>query len=433
MINSGLEVTCSIYINDIYAGKNTNDSDYQTGLNMQVDTGSNMEVDVNSKQENAEEKIDMVKNIYNWSKSLGEHPIENLLISALNALLSFLDGIQIFLNNIQTVPDNTSQDEEMLYTYANLEDDGKGEDISNPSTSETKKGVGNRDKYTNVGKYKKDEKSVAYVNINNDDYTMSTKIPVIVADFCNVASGKIDFFDANFLTGNKTKETKIVSGKSKTVLKHGNKTIWTNITNKVKLIIRITIYLASAVLLSLLIWHGVHVVGRQAIDNPIVMREHRMALKRFFRAVLLLVSSVIIMALSIFGTEALLDLIQKNDTYELPIRVNVEGAYSFSTTPTGLVRYRASTDNWESTATKARYTFEYFIMVILNVIVVGLMGARMFLLWLLAILGPVFAVLSGFNDRGTIRYRVWIRLYVSLTIILPVALCLVNKILIGAI
>ena len=371
--------------------------------------------------------IDMVKKIKKWANSLGEHPIEELIIRAQNAILALFDGLQIFINKIQTQSNYTSQDEEMLYSYLELENDGKGEDISEVSTEETKKGIGNRDQYTKVAEKPDYKKYSTYIDIDNSDYTSSLKIPVIVADFYNVATDRIDFFDANFLTGDKTKKT---TKDNKKVLKHEEKSVWRGITDVVKTLTRIIIYIASAILLTLLIWHGVQVVGRQAQNNPVAMEEHKRALNNFFSSVLLLASSVIIMALCIFCSNEFVISIQDKDSYELPIRVNVDGAYSFSTTPTGYVRYMASTDNWESTSTKVSYTLLYGALVISNFIVVAFMGARVFGLWFLSILGPIFAVMSSLSESGKIRYRGWIFLYVLLSAV-PVGLSIINKILIG--
>ncbi len=378
--------------------------------------------------------VSMLDKFYKWSKGLGEHPIENLIIDSQNAVLSFFDGIQIFINNIQTQPDNTAQDEELLYTYAKLEDDGKGEDIAEKSTKETKKAIGNRDKYTNVGEYVESDKSDTYVNVDNSDYTTSTKIPVMVGDFCNVATGKLDFLDTNFLTGDKTKKTvkQVGKDKTKTVLKHGKETVWYKINNVVKMIMKLTIYLTAAILIIFLIWHGVHTVFKSIGTSPLSIKQHREALNRFGLAILTLVGSVAIMALCIFGSQELFKLMDVDDSYELPIRVNVKGAYSFSTTPAGYVRYMASTDDWQHTGAKVGYTFLYSVAVILNLAVVGVMAGRIFIMWFISILGPIFAALCAVNNQGMIRFRAWAVLYVSLSAI-PVIMCFLNRIMIGAI
>ena len=424
--------------------------------------------------------ISTIDKFKNWSKSLGEHPIENLIIHAQNTVLSVFDGLQIFINNIQTQPDHTSQDDEMLYTYQDLEDDGKGNNInkkltgdtyfseilkeekeksgsgesstnetSNSNESQTNEekslgneedksdqGIGNRDKYTRVSDYIENDKSITYINIKSSDYRKSTKIPVMVADFYNVATGKIDFFDTNFLTGDKTKKRKALEtedGKTELILKHEENSVWLEITKIVKTIIRVTLYIASAILLTLLIWHGVHVIGKSSVGSPVARSEHKKALNRFFMSILMLISSILIMAFCIFGTNEIFNLIQtEDDTYELPIRINVNGAYSFSTTPTGYVRYLASTDMWSSCSKKVAYTIMYAFLVIMNFLTIGFMGGRVFIMWFLSILGPILAVFTIFGNGGTSRYRSWIILYISLSIV-PTIMCLLNKIMINAI
>ena len=415
-----------LYIKAVFTNSDADKIDEEKIDDTKVDIGS---ADINH---GIEKTVSMVDKIKKWANSLGDHPIEELIIRAQNAILAIFDGLQIFIDNIQTQPDHTSQDEEVTYSYTELEDDGKGEDISEVSTEETQKGIGNRDKYTKVSEDPDYDKYSTYIDIDDSEYTASLKIPVMVADFCNVATGKIDFFDANFLTGDKTKKNvKGINGNEE-VLKHEEGSVWRAITDVVKTLTRLIIYIVSAILLTLLIWHGVHVVGSQARNNPIKMEEHKSALKNFFSAVLLLVSSVVIMALCIFGSDYIVSSLEFDDEYELPIRVNVEGAYSFSTTLTGYARYMASTDNWQKTATKVSYTVAYAVMVLMNVIVVGVMGIRIFILWFLAILGPIFAIMCLINENGKVRYQGWIFLYVSFSA-LPILLGVVNKILIGII
>lgn len=431
--NSGEGTEYPMYLKAIFTGSDADKIDNEKT----DDTENNLENgDINKKigdtTTGAVDTVKALQKFYKWSKGLGEHPIENLIIDSQNAVLSFFDGIQIFINNIQTQVDYTAQDEKMLYSYTELDEDGKGEDISDVSTDETKKAIGNRDKYTKVGEYTENDKSVTYINVSNPDYTGSTKIPVMVADFCNVATGKIDFLDINFFTGDKTKKKIKLEGKTKTVLKHGKETVWYMVNNIVKIIIRIVIYLAAVILITILIWHGLHTVGRGASGTPISMKEHKEALNRFALSLLMLVSSVVVMAICIFGTQEFFRLMKVDESNELPVRINVEGAYSFSTTPTGYIRYMASTDNWQNCTSKVGYTFVYCIMTLLNVVVVAFMGARIFLMWFVSILGPIFAALSAINEQGINRYRSWVVLYLSLSAV-PVIMCLLNRIMINAI
>ena len=113
---------------------------------------------------------------------------------------------------------------------------------------------------------------------------------------------------------------------------------------------------------------------------------------------------------------------------ELPIRVNVEDTYSFSTTLTGYVGYLASTTNVDSFFPKFIWTLSYLFLTILNLIFVFAMIARIILLWALAIVGPLISALYVF-DEGKVKYfKTWMKVYVSVAM-LQVVLCLVYKLI----
>ena len=105
------------------------------------------------------------------------------------------------------------------------------------------------------------------------------------------------------------------------------------------------------------------------------------------------------MGLCIFGSRAMVAGIEE-ESYELPIRVNVEDVYSFSTTITGYVRYLSLTIDVSEWMQKSVYTILYIILAIVNLVFVILMLARTFLVLFLAILGPVIAALNVFRNRN---------------------------------
>ena len=334
------------------------------------------------------------------------------------------DNIQWLANLFQTVPEYTSGDGDVLYSYSDLENDTNEEQLTDTSSDKEKdkekdKGKGNRNKYTNVAKSKedtKDSQAVFQVDVkkdlnNNDeaDFSSSTKIPVMVGDLYNVAAGKIDFFDINFLNGNKEK-------KSDGTLRHENDSIWNNLRKVVSLLTHISLYMASAIIVLSLIWYGINIV-RHTFDNPVAKMEGMEGIKRFFTAVLMLIGAIVIMALCIFGSKVFFDLLNKNDSYELPIRVNVEDQYSFSTTPTGYVRYMSLTEDIEEPLQKFVYTNVYIVLAIANLAVMLIMFARTIVIWVLSIIGPLIAVLYVFNAGGTITFRRWTGLYLRASLI----------------
>ena len=74
----------------------------------------------------------------------------------------------------------------------------------------------------------------------------------MTVDLYNVAVGHIDFLDVNFLTGNKD---------------HDEGSPWMILRNFAAGLIHISIYIASAILLVMLIIYGIQIVGH-SFDNP---------------------------------------------------------------------------------------------------------------------------------------------------------------------
>ena len=320
------------------------------------------------------------------------------------------DAIQIWANLIQMVSDKTNKKQDLTYSYKYLKADGQND-------GNNEEGLGNLDKYTKVGEYENGEEDVKRIKIkadsnenDEDDFTKETEIPVMIGDLYNIAVGHIDFIDVNFLTGSSSQKA------DGTGLRHAEDSIWTNFRNFAALIIRISIYFASAILLMTLLWHGVRIVGH-TFNDPRSRANSKEALNRLKNALLILIGTILFMSVCIFGSQSLYGMISKENTYELPIRVDVEGAYSFSTTPTGYVRYMASTADIEEYAQKLNYSFAYFWLALINLLSIGLMIVRMFLLWLLSIIGPIIAVFYAFGKKGPISLRNWGSLYLSFSLI----------------
>ena len=124
------------------------------------------------------------------------------------------------------------------------------------------------------------------------------------------------------------------------------------------------------------------------------------------------------MAICLYGSEAIFSQIDEEDTYELPIRVNVEETkYSFSTTVTGYVRYMASIEDVDKYAEKAFYSFGYIFLALINLLAVVMMLVRMFGLWILSILWAIIATMNIFDKKIIMSYKTWVELYISLSII----------------
>ena len=398
---------------NIIVKKQSNERDAHLYLES-VYTGSDLNKIENVEVSEKESKNIIADNV-NKAKKFGDtflefikHPIGKPIKEFMNFLGETVgDNVQRIANLFQTVPEFTSSDDEILYSYSDLEKDVKtSKDAKNDD-----KGLGNRNKYTNVGKDSNNSKSTITVDVKKDknengedDFTASTEIPFVVGDLYNIANGKIDFFDVNFLTGNQTK-------KSDGTLKHAKDSTWSKIRNIAAIFIHISIYVSAAMIILSLVWYGIQFM-RHSFDDPNVEKESREGLRRFGKAILMLLGTVIIMALCTFGTNEVFNLLGTNDGDELPIRVNVEDTYSFSTTPTGYIRYMSLTEDIEEPLQKFIYTLIYIILALVNLVVMGLMFARMIILCLLSIIGPIIAVIYVFNANEAKRYRSWVITYI---------------------
>ena len=130
----------------------------------------------------------------------------------------------------------------------------------------------------------------------------------------------------------------------------------------------------------------------------------------------MLIGSIVIMSLCIFGTKAFYSSIEE-ESYELPIRVNVEDTYSFSTTAAGYVRYMSLTDDVNEWLQKVVCTMVYLLLAIINLVMILLMMARVLILWILSMAGPIIAAMSVFKKSDTMKFGTWAEMYVLVSFI----------------
>jgi len=303
----------------------------------------------------------------------------------------FADIEQTFINLIQTSTDHSI---DYVYTYSK-------DKLMNEGTD------GKRNKYTQVTDYSKGQgkswQKIVDIAKEDDDlrFDETSKIPVMTGDWYNVAVGHIDIFDVNFLTGNKD---------------HDEGSPWMIIRNFAAACIHVTIYAASAIILITLFIYGIQILTR-TFKNPDEEADFKSRLNKFVTSVATLIGCVLIMAICIFGSNALFNSFESRNTSEQPIRVNVEGAgYSFSTTPAGYIGYMAKSNDVKRCGEKLAYTVVYIVLVWCNVFVIMLMFARTVIMWALAIVGPITSVLYIFNIQTNFNFRTWIRYYVLLSL-----------------
>ena len=320
-----------------------------------------------------------------------------------NMVLVGADKIQSLANSIQSgAPDETRFEYKQLKKYDAL------------------------NKYTKADKYDSNSTSLKSVIVKkaefdngDDDFSKDTPIPIIIGDLYSVGAGNIDYFDINLLTG---MNTKTEDGKAL----HKTNSPWMKIRSIASTLTHGSVYIASAILIISLIWCGIGIV-RSSFNNPETHAKYKKGLNRFEIAVVMMITCILTIGLCAYGAQALVKIMGINGE-ELPIRVNVEDTYSFSTTLTGYVGYLASTANVDSFFPKFIWTLSYLFLTILNLIFVFAMIARILLLWGLAIVGPLISALYVFDEKKVQNFKTCMKVYISIAM-LQVVLCLIYKLI----
>ncbi len=427
-----------IYITELYSGsaldkdnkdtkddKDTeNDSDYQWAKDNVPDDGEDAGEDVNSLLDNTKEAVSGVLDAVDTLAHLPE-----LIVSKIAGLILGLgDAIQAGANAIPSLIDSVgnqnslsaseiSDAKEVLHSYDELK-------------SNADKG-NNLDKYTKVSEYKDGEAVVKRIEVPEDcdgnkteSFTKDTYIPVISGDLYNIAVDHIDFFDINFLTGGKEKKS---DGKG---LKHAENSNWSNFTKFASTVIRICIYIASSILIVSIIYSGFNIV-KNTLDNPQARAKEKERLEKIKNAVVMIVGSVMVMALCIYASKGLFSGIAKTDSYEMPIRVDVENLYSFSTSATGYVRYMASTTDLEECGQRIKNAFIYLGLVVCNALAICTMVVRMIAVWLLSMVGPFIAILYVFDKKDFSAFVTWVKAYSAMALFPPIFIRIIYTIILG--
>lgn len=335
-----------------------------------------------------------VEGLNELKNNFQHNAVGTLITLALDLVRAILgDFPQFIANMIQTATDHTFFNFQYMYEKDELKKDGDGD----------------LNKYTQVGDYNKgkgqDWQKVIDIEKEDDDdkrFAEDTKIPVMTGDLYNVAVGHIDFLDVNFLTGNAN---------------HDEGSPWMILRDFAAGIIHIAIYIASAILLVTLIIFGIQIVTH-SFDNPEGEAEAKTRLEEFTTSIAMLIGSVVIMGLCIFGSDTFFKSLENRENAELPIRVNVETAgYSFSTTAAGYTRYMAGIEDVDEWVEKGLYTLGFILLAWINLAIIVIMIVRMFALWILSAVGPIVAALHVLNIEGIMSFRRWAGLYISLSLI----------------
>ena len=264
-------------------------------------------------------------------------------------------------------------------------------------------------KYTNVGEYENKEINLKPDSKYKDEeyrrFSSNSEIPVFFIDLYNIATDNVEIFDTNFLE---------IDTKKHSDLKNSP---WVYLRNVEVLIIRMSIYLCAAYLLITLIYNGI-LITKSSLTNPIEKTKAINKIKSICISAFMLIGAVLIMALSIYGSKFIISKLKIEDKTEFPIRVNVEEAgYSFSTNITGYFRYRTEIEGIQNYREKGLYTGLYIALSWTNVILAVFFMLRVFVMAVLAVIGPIIAVQYSVNIENSLRYRSWCKIYARLALV----------------
>ncbi len=311
----------------------------------------------------------------------------HLKIKLLDLILTPFDAIQSAINSIQTA--KYSKDDKMSTWTIVMEPSEIKADANKNKYADYSKGA------ENLGS---SEQKKTFINVKNDGLQEVTTIPIIPVESYTIANGQIDLFDINFL-----------NGQNNTNL-HSSGSGWLTLRNVVSGIMHVIIYIGSAVLIIVLILHGIALVKDSLALKALTPEErakHSEGLKEFTKSAIMLVATVVIMGISIFLTETISKSAYPTNPNELPIRVNVgEGEedgknndYSFSTNLIGYFRFMAQINQPKKSDFKAFYVVMYIFLVFINMALVFIMIVRLIMIAGLSIIGPVIAIANAFNKK----------------------------------
>ena len=369
-----------------------------------------------------EEETGLIETAVGWNQTLNSwitNPIENIVSLLLDLVkLIFGDVPQIFANFIQTgFESNGISNLKISFKPSELK--GRNQDSpTNPNAyikfeegTSTDKHFEGQEVITIPSKPKTIKKSEEEEKEEeNEDQTYGfsedSKIPLISVDLFTLAGNKVQMVDVNFLD-----------------IRNNQNDSWLYIRNFIASIVHAAMYITIGILILVLIWNAILIV-KDSINgaNAESARRHKEVLEKLAKAVVMLVGTLILEALLIYGSQMFLGEIGKigGDTYEGPIRVVVQDdIYTFSTTPTGYIRYMADISNIKLNTTKAMYVGIYILLAWSNLLFLIIMMIRMILMMLLAVVGFIIVIMYIIENNGTAmhKYKSWISIYASLAVI----------------
>ena len=231
-------------------------------------------------------------------------------------------------------------------------------------------------------------------------FTSSTEIPVIPIDFYTSSIDEVQLFDINFFDSANRNTNKV----------------WKLINNIVSVVSHTVLYVAAALILTMLIWRSILLVKSSMGGNPSGAAESRKVIDNLVKAIILISIVYVIMALFMELYHYILNIILDGNKSFYLIRMNVSDVYSFNTNYIGYFKYMTLQTNQLSAL---KYSIFYCLEAILNGIWFLFMLARTIIIAGLTIVAPLTAVMSmterspkkGFNMTNVLHFKNWLRAY----------------------
>ena len=204
-------------------------------------------------------------------------------------------------------------------------------------------------------------------------YSANTEIPVMRTDFYGTSIKNIKILDVDFFNTNSSNSN---DG-------------WKVIRAFVSGASHIVMYVAAALLLTMIIWRSILFVRSSFADNPEGAYESRQVMDNFIRAVLLLGCVYLIMTFLYYFYKQMVNILTNGNNSVYLLRLNVEGVYAFNTNVMGYLKYMTMNSN---TLAALGASICYAVASIFNLLWFGVMFVRMILIGGLIVIAPLTAV-----------------------------------------
>ena len=328
--------------------------------------------------------FDFLKELWGW-----------FMLKLHDSFRAIPDALQMGINTIgriDTIEAKTvnAEPDPLTVPVGTIELDSKKNERAQLTTGDINKGDPNK-------------QEIYDVDAKDANFTEDIEIPTIPLDMYNIIYGKIDFLDVNFFNVDTSK--------------HQEGTYWMFLRKVFSGALHIMIYLSIAFLIATLIIHGIMMVKNTMI--PEKKKEQIDGLRHFVVALIMLVGSVLIMNLCIYGVNFFTSYFGNEEVGDAFIRVNVSGGdkdFSFNANLTEFTRFMTQINTVEKLNDKIMYIAMYSFLVFANLVTLLIMLIRSFMIIILSVQGPIVATAYAIDKKVfNMSYSDWVKKYLKWT------------------